>query len=596
MAKGSWAGRLARRGGGAQTGGTQGDGQVKTAAGKEQPGQPGQGDAVVAAALAGAALSALEQAALDRYRSVLNTLAGQGGASYQAGALEAAQAELERLPLPASLGGAVLILKELFRDCTDVVFRGLLVGGRRPALLLFVDGMADSQRLEMGVLQPLIRRGDPEQSPDPPGDLGAWLEPAAVVTTQTRLVQTVGQAVEAALDGDTVLLADGVNHGLALSARGWEERAVEEPVSEGVIRGPREGFNESLRTNTMLLRRRLKSPHLKMERLVLGRRTRTVVNLVYLKDLAKPALVDEVRRRLQRIDVDGIIDTGMIEEFIEDEPGSLFPQVANTERPDRVTADLLEGRVAILADGSPFVLTVPVTFWSLLQAAEDYYERFWAGTFLRWLRFLLLLIALIGPAVYVAITTFHQEMLPTALALSIAAARDGIPFPAVVEALIMEVFFEALREAGVRLPRPVGQAVSIVGALVIGQAAVQAGLTSATVVIVIAVTGIASFAMPRFNLGIALRLTRFSLVVAAGSLGLFGLMVGLMALLVHLNALRSFGVPYLQPVAPTTFYAFKDILVRAPQWLMGHRPPAVESINRRRQAPWIRPEPGGDGS
>lgn len=534
--------------------------------------------------------------ALDRYRAALKLLEAQGGAKYRAGTLEQAQHELEQVPVPASLGTATTLLRQLFLNCEDLIFRGVLVGGRRPALLVFVDGMVEDKRVEQAILEPLVRWGDPEQVPGAHPDLPTWLQAVSVTSTQTEAVRTVGQAVDAVLGGEAVLLVDGVDHGVKLSTRGWRQRSIEEPSSEATLRGPREGFVETLRTNTSLIRRKLRTPHLKMERLSVGRRTRTLVDVLYLKDVAAPSLVDEVKRRLQRIDVDGVLDSGMLEEFIEDQPSSPFPQVINTERPDRTVSALLEGQVAILCDGSPFVLIVPVTFWSFMTSSEDYYERFWIGGFLVILRYVFLLLALVGPSLYVAITTFHQEMLPTTLLLSVAANREGVPFPALVEVFLMEVFFEALREAGVRLPKQVGQAVSIVGALVIGEAAVRAGLASAPVVIIVASTGIASFVFPRFNLGIAIRLLRFPIMLAAGTLGLFGIMVALITILIHVCALRSFGVPYLQPIAPLVWGGVKDVVGRAPLWLMGKRPSAWGPMNGRRQAPWLKPGPPGDGS
>jgi hypothetical protein len=276
------------------------------------------------------------------------------------------------------------------------------------------------------------------------------------------------------------------------------------------------------------------------------------------------------------------LGSGYIEEFIEDAPFSPFPQIQNTERPDVVCASLAEGKIAIVVDNTPFVLIVPMTFWTGLQAAEDYYERFLYTTFIRWVRFALLNIALFFPSLYVAITTFHPQLLPTNLIISVAAAREGIPFPAVVEAIIMEFMFEALREAGIRLPKPVGSAVSIVGALVIGQAAVQAGIISAPMVIVVAATGIASFGIPRYNLGIAYRMLRFPILILAGMLGIFGVIVGAISILIHLVTLRSFGVPYLSPLAPRGNGSLKDVLVRAPRWSMNERPTFIKGKDNER--------------
>ncbi|EJW15184.1 GerA spore germination protein [Paenibacillus alvei DSM 29] len=293
---------------------------------------------------------------------------------------------------------------------------------------------------------------------------------------------------------------------------------------------------------------------------------------MYIEGIVEDSILDEVRKRVSRIEIDAVLDSGFIEEFIEDAPFSPFPTVQNTERPDVVLSSLLEGKIGIIVNGSPFVLIVPMTFWSALQAAEDYYEHFIYSTAIRWLRFTLLFISILLPSLYVAATTFHPELVPAELLLSIAAAREGVPFPAVVEALLMEFMFEALREAGIRLPKPIGSAVSMVGALVIGESAVNAGIVAAPLVIVVAFTGIASFSIPRYNVGLAFRLVRFPLLILAGALGLYGIGLGLIVLLIHLVNLRSFGVPYLTPVSPEIPGNSKDIFIRAPRWAMRDRP------------------------
>jgi len=279
---------------------------------------------------------------------------------------------------------------------------------------------------------------------------------------------------------------------------------------------------------------------------------------------------------------DGVIESGFIEEFVEDFPFSPFPQVQNTERPDIVCGSLLEGKVSIFVDNTPFVLMVPMTFWSGLQAAEDYYERFIYVTFIRWIRYILFNISLLLPSIYVAVITFHPQLIPTNLLISIASAREDVPFPVLFEAIMMELMFEALREAGIRLPKSIGSAVSIVGALVIGEAAVQAGIISAPMVIVVAATGIASFAVPRYNFGTAYRLLRFPILILAGMFGLYGVILGMIAILIHLVHLRSFGVPYLSPIAPQNPKYLKDVLVRAPRWSMHRRPIMVAGQDKTR--------------
>jgi Bacillus/Clostridium GerA spore germination protein len=295
--------------------------------------------------------------------------------------------------------------------------------------------------------------------------------------------------------------------------------------------------------------------------------------------------------RLQRIKLDGILGSASIEELIEDNPYSPFPQLLSTERPDVTSAYLLEGHVAVLVEGTPSVLIAPVTFMSLLQSPEDYYERYFVGSAIRWLRYIFYAISLLGPSLYVAVVSFHQEMLPTTLLLTIAKSREQVPFPALVEALLMESVFEALREAGARLPKQIGSAVSIVGALVIGQAAIAAGIASAPMVMVVSITGIASFMAPRFTVGIAVRLLRFPMMILAGFLGFLGLILGVLAILNHLLTLRSFGVPYMSPLAPMKGRELKDALWRTPRWAMNTRPHLTGEWNQYRQSPGQQPNP-----
>jgi len=319
-----------------------------------------------------------------------------------------------------------------------------------------------------------------------------------------------------------------------------------------------------------------------MESLTVGRVSQTDVVIVYIDGIVSKTILEEVRARIGRIQIDGVLESGYIEEFIEDSSWSPFPQIQNTERPDIVCAGLLEGKVAIMVDNTPFALIVPMTFWTGLQAVEDYYERSIYTTFIRLIRYSLFNIALLLPSLYVALSTFHQQLIPTNLLISIANSREGVPFPTFVEALLMEFMFEGLREAGIRLPKAVGSAVSIVGALVIGQSAVQAGIVSAPVVIVVSTTGIASFAIPRYNFGTAYRLLRFPMLILAGTLGLYGIISGLFLMIIHLLNLRSFGVPYMSPVVPQIPRAMRDVFVRAPRWMMTYRPALTAGDNKKR--------------
>lgn len=337
-----------------------------------------------------------------------------------------------------------------------------------------------------------------------------------------------------------------------------------------MVRGPRDAFTETISVNTSLLRRRIHSPSLKMESMSIGQLTGTEVKLVYMENVAKPSLVEEVRKRLGKIRIDALNGSGILEELIEEQPYSPFPEIQNTERPDVAAGSLLEGKVVILMDNSPFALICPMTYWSGLQSPEDYHERFIYTTFVRWVRYIFVHTSLLLPSLYVALTTFHPQVLPTSLLVSVASAREGVPFPAVFEALLMEFLFEGLREAGIRLPNQIGSAVSIAGTLVIGQAAVEAGIISAPMVIIVATTGIASFAFPRYNLGTAYRMLRFPLLIVSGMFGFYGIVLFITALTIHLVCLKSFGVPYMTPLGPSTVSreSADDVLVRGPTWNM----------------------------
>lgn len=357
------------------------------------------------------------------------------------------------------------------------------------------------------------------------------------------------------------------------------------------FRGPRQGFTESLQTNISMIRRYIKNPNLWVEKMKKGSVTNTDIALMYIQGICDEKVLKEVKQRLEKIDIDSILESGYIEQLIEDETFTTFPTMYHTERPDVVAGNLLEGRFAIIVDGTPFVLIAPALFVQFFQSVEDYYSRFDIATSIRILRVLVFFISLVAPAVYVAATTFHQEMIPTQLLVVIAAQREIVPFPAVVEALTMEVAFEILREAGVRLPRVVGSAVSIVGALVIGQAAVQAGIVSPAMVIIVALTAIASFATPAFAMAISARLIRFIFIIASAVMGFYGLILGIIMMFVHLCSLRSFGVPYMSPLAPFSSQGVKDALFRVPWWADEKRPESVSKEDKVRQGKDQRPEP-----
>lgn len=476
-------------------------------------------------------------------------------------------AQVEQTELSTSLSLNMSWLQELFNNCSDVIFREISLGTRQPvqAQMIWIDGLVEREQLENEIIESLLfKLSNTELQPE--ADQAAWLEKikSSLNVAQIKEVLTVGDIVEEVLSGSTVMIFNHSSVAISASTKGGPSRTVSEPQTEAVVRGPRQGFTESLRTNTTLVRRIIKTPALKTEIFKVGKYTKTDVALAYIDGLASQNVLEEARERLLRIDVDTILDSSYIEELIEDHTYTLFPQIAHTERPDKAAAELSEGKVILFVDGSPFVLIIPTIFFQFFQSSEDYYERFPMAFAVRLIRFLFFSIALVLPAIYIAVITYHHEMLPAQLLISIAASHEGVPFPTLIEALLMEITFEALREAGIRLPKQVGSAVSIVGALVIGESAVQAGIVSTAMVIVVAITAIASFTIPAFNIGISIRLLRFPLMFLGSVLGLYGIMLGLLALLVHLCSLNSFGVPYFSPLAPLRWKSMKDFIFRAP--------------------------------
>lgn len=496
----------------------------------------------------------------------------------------------ENVRLSSNLEQNELIFQHIFQNCSDIVFRKVRLAGQNHWLVIYISSLVDEQMMDDHVLKPLI--SNRTKQADLIDDKAEELDDHFISVGTTTISSKVTDIVSHLLNGHAVVLTIEDSDAMMVKVNNSKaQRSLDEPSSEPVIRGPRDGFIENISVNIGLIRTRLKSSRLKMESITLGEISQTQVVITYIVGIVSEAIVEEVRTRLTRIKIDGILDSGYIEEFIEDYPFSPFPQVHSTERPDVVAAELLEGKIAILVDTTPFVLIVPMTFWAGMQASEDYYIRWPIATFVRWIRFLFIFIAIFAPPLYVAVTTFHQEMIPTNLVLSIAAAREPVPFPALIEALLMEIIFEALREAGIRLPKQIGQAISIVGALVIGQGAVEAGIISAPVVILVSITGIAAFTIPRYNFANGIRLLRFPILFLAGTLGLYGIVLGFLGILVHITALRSFGVPYFSPVAPLTITNLKDVILRVPIWAKTHRPQATGSNNPVREPMGQKPSP-----
>jgi len=451
------------------------------------------------------------------------------------------------------------VLRDMFHHCDDFSFRHFQIGGRQGALLVFFGNLIKKDFIDDIILRDLLHGLRAKGSVTIEG-----LQDQLVSASEVHEVATFGNIEEQVVFGNAVLLVDGLASGLAIGALGWEHRGIEKSENEVSLRGSQQAFTENMMNNIALTRRFVFNARLKVEKGVLGTITKTPYCLTYIDGIADSNIINEVKIRLQRVKIDQVLDTGYIEELIRDTPWSPFPTINHTERPDRVAAQLLEGRVALFLENAPTIITMPAIFIEFLQVPEDYYENFLLQSAVRMLRYTAFTVSLVLPSIYVAILAFHHELIPNSFLSSMISQRAEVPLPTVIEVFIMEGVFEVLREAGLRLPRAIGQAVSIVGALVIGQAAVQARLVMASTVIVVASTGICSFTVPGFSMAASTRLLRFPLLLITGLFGLLGFIIGTMIIGTHLLTLKSFGVPYMGGFAPGRPQDLKDSIVRAP--------------------------------
>ncbi len=446
-------------------------------------------------------------------------------------------------------------VKEALGHSPDLIVRTFLMRGEPQVqvAVIYIDGLTDKEKVNDFIMQSLWGAPTETDLTAAKADcIGVFKEILARATTVGGVMVRTdwNDMMHSLLSGDIVILVDGCAEAIIGDLRGGSWRAIAEPTTEVTVRGPKDSFIESIQTNVSLIRRRLKNPNLWVEPMTIGHSSKTDIAIVYVRGVAEDRLVQEVKQRLSAIRIDAIQGSGYIEELIRDQTITPFPTLYSTERPDMAVGQLLEGRVAIVVDGTPFTLSVPTNFSQFLKSTEDYYLRFHFAVFMRIVRYASFFILLLLPSIYIAVTTFHHEMIPTILVINLLAQREGIPFPAFFEALLMEVSFEIMREAGVRMPRAVGQAVSIVGAIVLGSAAVEAGVVTAMMVIVVSLTGIASFATPGVQLNNAVRVIRFPMMILASTFGFYGVMMGMIFLVAHMTSLKSFGVPYLYPFSP----------------------------------------------
>lgn len=464
--------------------------------------------------------------------------------------------------------------QEKFKDCPDIIIRKVLLNNNREGCFFYVQELVNIDILQRDFINSIIQL-DVQNSLD---EESITKLPLANLNTSSDF----NTAIKNILSGYAIFLVEGLNFHLECNLVNFSKRSIDEPVTEKNVRGSHEGFIESISTNMSILRRRIKNTNLKFVIYELGKTTNQKASVAYIDGIANPSLFKILDEKLKSINYDGMIAIGYIEQFITDHPNSLFPQFRTSERPDKCVASLLEGKFIILLDGTPVVLTVPVNFLSFFQTTDDYSTNWIHGTFLRLLRMFGILVAIFLPALYIAILTFHYYSVPLNLIIPLGESRVKVPFPPVIEALIMEITIEMLREAAVRLPTYIGTSIGVVGGLIIGQAAVEAGIVSNLMIIVVAATAIANFIIPNYDMSLSIRITRFAFMINAALFGIIGIVVSFAGFFAHLVCLESLGQPYFQPLMPFKLKDLKDTFFRLPLQLNYKRPDIAQPKDKKR--------------
>lgn len=477
-----------------------------------------------------------------------------------------------------------LSLKNEFSGCSDFQVRGVYPGGQAlPGVwLCWLDGVTSFQALSEDVLQPLtdrLRLGELKS----PQQCQQLLMTGAVYAAPVKLREVRDDVISDLCQGYCAIVFDTLSSAVCFEVRSTTSRAVSEPTAEKTVKGAKDAFVETMRVNTSLVRRKLKTPGLKCATLTVGRRSATSVAILYLDGIADPRLPAQVQKRLEAIDIDALVSAGNLEQYIVDHPRSPFPQILHTERPDKFAEELLQGRVGLIVDGLPLGFVVPAGMARFLRVGDDKALHFLVASMLTLLRWLSLVLTILLPAIFVAVSMFHQEMLPFRMMTSMIDAKQQVPFSVAIEVLGLLLAFELLQEAGLRLPTPIGDTVSIIGALIVGQSAVEARVVSPVAVIVVATAGICGFTQPSRDMGAALRLARLFLVFMAIFLGMYGVMLALALLVWHLCNLESFGVSYTSPMSEGGFLPSLYALIQPPLWRDKHRPAALHPKDRRNQ-------------
>ena len=483
--------------------------------------------------------------------------------------------DLKSVRLTKNLSENIDLVRGIFVKDSVLRFRTVSSAGGVSAAIFYFDGMVNNQIINESIVKPIVRSCEP-----PWEDRTAFLL-SRLFAGEAKITESLEEMIRSVLYGDLLLLTEGSDRGIIVNAKGWRTRGISEPENERILHGPREGFDEAAMFNLAMIRRKLLTPDLAIETMRIGRRTDTLVFICYLDSLVSEKTLMLLKRRLERINIDGILDTNYINELIRDNRGSIFKTIGSTERPDIVVANLLEGRIALVVDGTPVVLALPYLFSENFQSDEDYYTDYKMASFSRAIRIICFFLSISVTGLYLAVSVFHIKLLPPAFALSIANSRKGVPFSPTLEALLLIFVFETLKEAGLRMPQSVGHALSIVGGLVVGQAAVEAKIVSAHMLIAVAISGIAGLMVPRLRT--AVFVSRIAITLLAAVFGIYGVLGFLSVLLGHILSLESFGLDYTVNLKNPNRQSLKDSLARAPWWNMIKRPPIQKKDETRQR-------------
>lgn len=465
-------------------------------------------------------------------------------------------------------------LNENFSDCPDIIMRKVYLKDEVEGYFIFIEGLVNFDLVQRDFISHILSMSSEELCDEnkvrtlPVSNIGFYYD--------------IPSIVDKVLSGEFVFIFNGMRFAVSCILREFEKRAIEEPIVEKNIKGAHEGFVETLNINIAILRRKIKNNNLKFKLLRVGTSSNQMLAIAYIQGIANQDILNDLYNKIKNIDFDGMIGTGYIEQLISTSPNSPFPQFLSTERPDKVMAMLLEGRFAIMIDGSPVSSIAPVSMFSFLQAPDDYNSNWIFGSFTGLLRELAMLLALFLPGIYIALTSFHYYMVPLRLLIPLAESRERVPFPPYIEALIMELTIELIREASIRLPSYIVSAIGIIGGIIIGEAAVRAGLVSVLMIIVVAITAIASYTPPISDMGFAIRFFRFIVMIASATFGLIGILICLVLLIIHLLSLESLGQPYFSPIVPFKFKDLKNVFIRLPLKYMKKRPDQAKPIDKER--------------